>query len=458
MAETLRRSSPERPDTSIQEVLARLDGIGEFIKANPDSAVLPDLRAMLQGILDEEPVLEDDAEELSFTDDSSEPSPETAVVPEEGDVPEVFVSASEVEKTARMTFEQAREMPGPLTDEFIINALSGDLQTPGGEKAWSVKSYLDSVPADSSDKEYASTNSEVIQLRDELTDFVAKELKIHSPPAYQSHLEDRKRTFISRLEAGKQAFRTYVKGREARKDLIENRVPMADLSFYGLTVMMEGGNSVDLLESSVKDIYANMFVQREIGGNFIHWSSDEYVEKKAAGNRPKLTRRIYLNPRPQDSVSVFSDVIHAAENAGLAVKGKIYDRTYDSLVMKAYDSVGGNYNLRGDGIVLYATEEEADKLLAVAQDVYDAHGPAFSGRGLSQVPFELAPGLGIGDEPTHAGVSLTSHRAGAIETVLEKVRESGESDPRTQVALFRRLWQTEAALENIKADNPAFNR
>ncbi len=52
MAETLRRSSPERPDTSIQEVLARLDGIGEFIKANPDSAVLPDLRAMLQGILD----------------------------------------------------------------------------------------------------------------------------------------------------------------------------------------------------------------------------------------------------------------------------------------------------------------------------------------------------------------------------------------------------------------------
>lgn len=458
MAETLRRSSPEHSDTPIQEALVRLAGTGEFIKANPDSPVLTELRSMLQGVLDEEPASEDDSEVLSSPDEPAEFSPETAAALEEEGTSEIPVPRLEAEKTTRMTFEQARELPDPLTDEFILDALSGDLQTPGGEKAWSVKSYLDSVPADSSDKEYASTNSEVIQLRDELTDFVARELKIHSPPAYRSHLEDRKRHFMARLEAGKQAFRTYVKGREARKDLRENKVPMTDLSFYGLTVMMEGGNSVDLLESSVKDIYANMFVQREIGGNFIHWSSDEYVEKKAAGNRPKLTRRIYLNPRPQDSVSVFSDVIHAAENAGLAVKGKIYDRTYDSLVMKAYDSVGENYNLRGDGIVLYATEDEADKLLVVAQDVYDAHGQAFSGRGLSQVPFELAPGLGIGDEPTHTGVSLTSHRAGVIEEVLSKVRESGESDPRTQVALFRRLWQTEAALENIKADNPAFNR
>jgi hypothetical protein len=441
MAETLSRPSTERLGTSekgIREAFTRLDEIGEFVKANPSSSVLPELRAMLQEIVDEEEAAAD-------------------ILPEEESTPEIIPPA-ETEEKPKLTFEQARETADPLTDEFILDALSGDLQKPGGEKAWSVKGYLDNVPADASDKEYASTNSEVIQLRDELTDFVASELKIHAPPAYRSHLEDRKRNFIAKLEAGKQAFRDYVKGREARKDLSENRTPMAALGFYGLTIMTDGGKSVDLLESSVKDIYANLYVQREIAGNFIHWSSDEFVERKASGDRPKLTQRIYLNPRPQDSVGVFSDVIHAAQDAGLAVKGKIHDRTYDSNVMKAYDSVGENYNLRGDGIVLYATADEAEKLLAIAESIYSTHEPAFAGRGLSSVPFELQPGFGIGDEPTHAGESLTSHRAEVIGRVLQKVRESGESDPSRQIQLFRSLWQTEAALENIKVDNPAFNR
>jgi hypothetical protein len=355
-----------------------------------------------------------------------------------------------------MSFERARQMSNPLTDEFILDALSHNLQKPGGERAYFLKTYLDNVPADASDKEYATTNSEVIQLRDELTDFVASELKIYAPPAYHSHMEDRKRVFFTRLEQGKRAFRDYVKGREARKDLDENKTPHYALKFHGLDLMTEGGKGVDLLETGVKDIYSNLYAQREIMGTFVHWSSDEYVQKKISGDKPKLTRRIYLNPRPQDSVKVFSDVIHAVEAAGLAAKGKIYDRVSDSLVMKRYDSVGEEYDTRGDCIVLYAASDEADQLLRVVEGVYRAHESAFAGRGLSSIPLEIEPGFGLGDEPMHPG-SLTSHRCDALEKVLKEVRESGETEPSAQVRLFRRLWQSEAALENINPNNLAFN-
>jgi hypothetical protein len=457
MAEALTRSSIETSDErERRELFARMDELQAFVEGGTASrSLLLELKAGLQGLLKEE----EDAPDEPIVPELL-PEPEEIPAEEERAAPDVSehpIEVVETEKKPTMTFERARQMDSPLlSDEFILDALSGDLQKPGGERAFFVKSYLDNVPADASDKEYATTNSEVVQLHDELADFVASELKIYTPPAYHSHMEDRKRVFFTRLEQGKQAFRKYVKGREERKDLNENKTPHYALKFHGLNVMTEGGKDVDLLETGVKDIHVNLYAQREIMGTFMHWSSDEYMQKKASGDKPKLTRRIYLNPRPQDSVKVFSDVVHAVEAAGLAAKGKIYDRVTDSLVMKRYDSVGDEYDTRGDGIVLYAASDEADQLLKVMEDVYRAHEASFAGRGLSSVPFEIEPGFGIGDEPTYPG-SLTSHRSDVLEKVLKAVRESGETEPSAQVQLFRRLWQAEAALENINANNPAFN-
>lgn len=461
MAETLTRSIETSDERERRELFARMDGLEAFIKENAGSPLLLELRAGLQNLLpEEEAVPEDEPVVPEAIPEAPSDEAEEADVEDEAPVLDELadpIEEKESEAKPTMTFERARQMEDPLSDEFILGALSGKLQKPGGERAlMGVKSYFDNAPPDASDKEYATTNSQVIQLRDELTDFVAKELKIHAPAAYRSHIEDRKRVFFAKLEQGKQAFRDYVKGREAGKDLRENPAPNKDLAFYGLTLMVEGGKSVDLLEASPSGVRSNLLIQRGVMGNFVQWSSDEYAEKKLSGDKPELTRRVYLNPRPQDSVKVFSEVVHAIEAAGLTAKGKIYDRTSDSLAMKSYDSAGKSHDVRGDGIVLYATSEEADKLLKIAEDVYRAHGSAFHGRALSSVPFEISPGFGIGDEPMASG-SLTSHRSDAIEKVLQQVRDTGETDPSAQVRLFRKLWATEAALENINANNPAFN-
>lgn len=462
MTERLRTSYPERESTHEKpDLFERLKQLERFVSDNPDSPALPMLAEKIRGILGDEPISEPEAAaDIPAIDALDEL--EAPLVPFEEELPKVPESADahehELQPKVSITFEEARKTASPLPRELIAGALMGDLRKPGGPTELMVKGYLDNVPADAADKKFATDSADAIQFREELSNFVASELKVHATDDIKGYIETRKKAFFNRLEAGKRAFRKYVAGREARMDLNQNPVPRTDIDFYGFTVDVGGGNSIDLLESSVKNARANIYIQREIMGGFVHWSSQQYVERKISGDRPKMTHRIYLNPKPQESVKVFRDVAHAIEASGLAAKAKIYDRTFDSGPMKAYDSNGDEFSVRGDGIVIYGTDDEAEALLKLVERQYDTHEAAFEGRGLSSVPFEIAPGFGIGDEPETAGTSLTSHRADVIETVLGKVRASGIDDPYAQQMLFQRLWRVEAVKEGINPDNPAFNR
>lgn len=459
MTERLRTSYPERERTKEKpDLFERLAQLEAFVANNPDSPALPMLAEKIRGILgDEEPEPElEQAADTLVSDDVAE------VHEFEPEQPQLTIDTStsehEVQPKISITFEEARKIARPVPDELVAGALTSDLRKPGGPKEFTVKGFLDNVPADTADKKFVTDSADAIRFREELSDFVVGELKVHASDDVKGYIETRKNAFFNRLEAGKRAFRKYVAGREARMDLNQNPVPRTDIDFYGFTVDVGGGNSIDLLESSVKNARANIYIQREIMGGFVHWSSQQYVERKISGDRPKMTHRIYLNPKPQESVKVFRDVVHAIEASGLAAKAKIYDRTFDSGPMKAYDSNVDELSVRGDGIVIYGTDDEAEALLKLVERQYDTHEAAFEGRGLSSVPFEIAPGFGIGDEPEAAGTSLTSHRADVIETVLSKVRASGVDGLYAQQMLFRRLWRQEAAKEGINPDNPAFNR
>jgi hypothetical protein len=458
MSERLRTSYPERERTKEKpDLFERLAQLEAFVGNNPDSPALPMLAEKIREILGEEkpaPILEAAEEEPALIE---EPEAPAAPPEEELSVPDRGTAEPEREPKVAITFEEARKVVKPVPNELVAGALTGNLRKPGGPSELIVKSYLDNVPADAADKKFATDSADAIRFREELSNFVASELKVHATDDIKGYIETRKKAFFNRLEAGKRAFKKYVAGREARMDLNQNPVPRTDIDFYGFTVDVGGGNSIDLLESSVKNARANIYIQREIMGGFVHWSSQQYVERKISGDRPKMTHRIYLNPKPQESVKVFRDVVHAIEASGLAAKAKIYDRTFDSGPMKAYDSNEDKFSVRGDGIVIYGTDDEAEALLKLVERQYDTHEAAFEGRGLSSVPLEIAPGFGIGDEPKKAGSSLTSHRADVIETVLGKVRGSGIDDLYAQQMLFQRVWRIEAQKEGINPDNLAFN-
>lgn len=450
------------------DVMDKLSDLSDFIKNNPDSPILPQIADMVREMLATEPKHEELIPAESPIESESpvsepEPTPQVVETVNEPEVVPVVTTervnepeSAEVEsKGGSLSFDVLRTESRPLSDELITGALTGDLRKPGGRDQLMVKSYLDNVPVDDSDKEFAINHQEVINHRNELSDFIKDELKISAPESLRDYLEARKDKFFERLEVGKRSFLTYVTGREKRLDLNQNPLPRVAMDFHGLEVDSTDGSQVDLLENSMGNARANIYIQRELMGRFIHWSSSHYMERKVANDKAQLTKRIYLNPRPQDSVGVFRDVIHALDEKGFAVKAKIYDRSSDSDVMRPYDA---EYeNVRGDGIVLYATSEEADEVLKTVYGQYAIHEESFKGRGLSTIPFEIADGLGVGDEPTIAGTSLTSHRAEIIGEVVQKVHESGAGDLKDRVLLFKRLWQVEAIKANINPDNPAFN-
>lgn len=465
MSEKLSGSSPERKnpehEQQVTDLLEKLDGLHAFIRENPDDPALSKIAEMLQDVLptseqseEPEPAPAESGEITPDVVNANEAALESPTQPEDTTLAMPKVSVEETHEHAApfATFETARQQSAPLSDEFIRGALSGDLRKPDGSKSFDIKSHFDTVLPDASDKEFFTNHEQAIQSRDELTDFVKNELKVKAAPERGDEIKHAWRKFNEKLEEGKGAFRRYVEGRENRKTLKENPVPRSTLDFHGFVIDTADGQEADLLEVQTADAFVNIFVQREIAGRFVHWSSDRYVDEKMAGSKPELTRRIYLNPRSQDAVKVFTDVIHAADREGLAVKGKIFDQTSNSDVMKRDMN-----NVRGDNIVLYASETEAERLLEVANEQYRQHEAAFENRGLSSVPFEIAPGFGLGDEPMKKGESLTSHRSAVIDTIVMKIRQSGEADPTRQVALFRRLWNEAAQRENINPDNPAFN-
>jgi len=362
-----------------------------------------------------------------------------------------------------VTFEQAavHHFNTQLPDEFILGALAGKLRKPGSKKeAFFLKSFLDNVPPDESDVEFMSNNDEVIRFRDELTDFVAQELKFLAPPEYRDYLIQRRQEFREKLEDDKQRFRRYVAGREQGLDLRQNRVPVDALDFHGMDVPVDNGRNVDLLEGNTpSNIHANLFIQREIAGTFVHWTSKDYLRGRLNGNKPKLSRRIYLNPRTRDAVRIFKTVIDTASAAGLSVKAKILDRTMEANVMKSYDDQDASArDIRGDAIVLYANEEEGDVLLGIAEKILKENPDAFRGREVSSVPLRLADGIAIGDEPEgEKGASLTSHRAQVLEATVAQVREADPSTKEEKIRLFRGLWHAAAHQANINPHNIAFN-
>lgn len=123
--------------------------------------------------------------------------------------------------------------------------------------------------------------------------------------------------------------------------------------------------------------------------------------------------------------------------------------------------------MRADAIVLYATDDEADSILELALAVYKQYPDLFQGRSLPMMVTEVAPGVGVGEEPKETdGHSLTSHRVALVEAVANSAKQrlglkEHEKVPPHLLAQAVRLFRTDlpryCKANHVDPHNLSFN-
>lgn len=356
------------------------------------------------------------------------------------------------------TFEQASQGKKRMRDDFIIDAMNDTLMI-GNEKAQATKRYLDKQPADPTDKAFTRDPEAIGNFHDDLANLICSRIKILAPGATdqeKAFLRDKKDEFLQTTADRRQEVRGFARDWSQGRG---GRAPSTAIEFKGFNIPTAQGD-MNLLEKPVGNIRANFHVQAESVGSFVHWSSANYLRIRSQNQEPDLNRRIYLNPTAESSVEIFGKIIDAAEQAGIVMKGKIVNRGAEALNnMKSKD-----FSTRGDGIVLTAGKD-ADALLALVEAVYNDHQGDFAGRGISRVPFKIAEGVAVGDEPEGEG-SLTDTRVALINDVTKETKQVlGVNDwekipdakQQQAVRIFRKKFDAKALQQNINPDNMAFS-
>lgn len=187
---------------------------------------------------------------------------------------------------------------------------------------------------------------------------------------------------------------------------------------------------------------------RNNGGLWVeHWSLALARQKVISD---EASTRIYLNPKLQDSFSIYQEIFLEANRRGLRFQAKIVDPSWYGYrnIGQTVEDVQPTKSVRRDPIVFYPFKESEDEMLAIVEDVYSKHINSFKGRETGSIPVPLAPGLAVGDNVTSyddMGLkeSLTTHRKNVFEKM--PVGLSGQE--------LRRYLRD----NHINPDNIAFN-
>lgn len=357
-------------------------------------------------------------------------------------------------------FEYAESQTDELRDEFILGALNSELETTPGNRAMFIKYYLDRVGPDASDQEILGDPNNVADLHDQLIDLIIDNIVVVGPALDeedQAVLEGATSNYTEHLRRSKSVVRDFILNEATGQTSDSLR---SGLEFYGLRIGYQG-QTIELTSQNVSGVLVNFYVQRELTDTFIHWRTQACMENPYS---QRATHRIYLNPRVYDTAGIFEEIMSEAEAKELEISGKTLARSVEFLDNMNKDL--GKVDLRGDGIVLYAGQD-AEALVAIVLETYRRHSESFKGRGMSKVPFVIADGLALGNEPkTERAESLTSHRAALLERIITEVRQDlglmgvskvPEDMEETSIALFREKLQKYASEAGVNPQNIAFN-
>ena len=357
------------------------------------------------------------------------------------------------------TFEEAQTAEKGFSDSFIDGAIGDGLKV--GNESKEIKGYLDSVEATENDNEIIANPDTIAALYLKTTDMLARNLKImavrNADPAKdaarKSIIKSAKDSFLATLH---NETSTAAKGIVDWSTSKSNHFPVKAMEYHGLEIDGE-----DLLYAESKhadDIRPNIKIQRQIGGAFIMAYSDNRVREKMQKQDEVLGKRIYLNPEAFATPDVFEQVLTTANQAGLSIQLKMYQRAPEFAQAHRKRAKGDTKDgLRGDGIVIYADEAQANDVLALVLAVAKDKPEAFVGRKTSRVPQNVAEGIAVGDEPTQMkGTSLTSHRVKVLEYAATYVRQSGKTGQEAR-ELFKKCLVATAEANKVNPKNIAFN-
>lgn len=441
-------------ERAVTELVENLQVLRKAILKNPDDITL---RLAAQSLIDEYLPEEDDESRPELVDDSEDISEAPGKTSELVTEPEP--QKEKEQSLQEISFEAAEKQSHELSDEIVDAMLANDLRV-GNEKVIMLKNFLDSVPADESGKEFTRSAEQKTAFHNDLADFMKNELRIVAPSSYDTYLRSQRNLFSDKLDRDKGVVKQHFEAQEGKGTFPSGDDLVSAVEFKGFRLPTSSGKAVDLLEfgTHIDDIYPNLAVQRSMGAPFLQWSSEKFIQGKIDGSRPDLTRRIYLNPRPQMSVEILKEIAHALNGAGLTAKIKILDRSSEGSNMRPEKQSGDVAMTRADGLVLTTTDADATAVLERVNDIYQQYETAFEGRAVPKIPVEVKPGMALGSEPTGTGESLTSHREKVLSSVWGDVMKSGETDPATKKTLFKNMWRSEAIRNNINPDNIAFSR
>lgn len=357
------------------------------------------------------------------------------------------------------TFEEAQTADKNFSDSFIEGALTDKLKV--GNESVGIKGYLDKVEATQSDNEAIADPEAIAGLYLKTTDMLARNLKImvtrNGDPA-----QDAARKSV--ISASKESFLTKLKGEtEVAADGIVDwcngdtrRFPVNATEYTGLEI--DGKDALDSKGNHADDFRPNFKIQRQLGGTFIMAYSDGRVREKVQKQDQELAKRIYLNPDTFATPDVFEQVLTTANATGLSIQLKMFQRAPEFAEAHRARKNGNDMDgFRGDGIVVYANEAQADDVLSMVLAIAKDKPEAFVGRKTSKVAQQVAEGIAVGDEPTQAkGESLTSHRVMILDYAANFVRQSGKTGQEAK-DLFRDRVVAAAKSNKVNPGNIAFN-
>ncbi|GAC1390475.1 MAG: hypothetical protein NVSMB46_00200 [Candidatus Saccharimonadales bacterium] len=368
------------------------------------------------------------------------------------------IATSEL-KVRFSSFEEAQSAEKQFSDIFINGAINDQLKV--GNEQVGIKGYLDKVEATDKDNDIIANPEAIAGLYLSTTEMVARNLKIlvgRSPDESKTTerravIKDAKDGFIAGLHD--QAIDTADQIVDWCKGSTK-QFPARAMEYRGLKI--DGSDPLDAENNSATDFRPNIKIQRQLGGTFIMGYSDTRVKEKLAKQDQEISRRIYLNPDPETAPQVFEQVLQAANEAGLSIQLKIFQRTPEFAEAHLARSKGhAKDGFRGDGIVIYSGESQAEDVLGMVLALAKDKPEAFIGRQTSKIPQSVAEGIAIGDEPTQTkGYSLTSHRVEMFSYAAEYVRKSGKTGQEA-AQLFKNRVIAAAKANHTNPRNIAFN-
>lgn len=345
------------------------------------------------------------------------------------------------------TLKKAETHRREFSDSFIDLVL--------GEDIFFLKNYLDKVPPTIDDQQVIKSPIDIAKLYAETTQMLLRNLHIsllkHTDPKenfrYKRLLRDAQQEFTERINSQiDPVSREIVDWCEDNKSRV---FPVEAIEYHGFII--DEKDILDSQDNGNNILRPNIRIQRQIAGTFIMAYTDKRVQEKLIHKSEKLNRRIYLNPKAISTPGIFEQILQIANRDNLSIQLKMFQRTSEFASVHK-----DSRDLRGDGIVIYIGDTEADKLISIILNIAKNNPEAFIGRRISRVPQPIAEGIGIGDDPKESNQSLTSHRAILLAQVIDSVLRSGKTGMEAR-ELFRNTYSTIAKNNGVNPNNLAFN-